>query len=279
MAFTLKVRDMKLHAKVIGIFSFLSIMIGTDVMGQGATSVSPTVFKDRQFKVDTIFSARPIREDDKMYQVAVWRRIDLREKYNLPLYGSGDTKNNGIINQIYKAIVDDNALEVFGDEEFTQPLSIAEFQENYWLAANGDSIFSKNLYYLDFREDFIFDKHHSQVRFDIKYLELVMPSPTNSNAGQKTIAYVRFKDFYNHFKDHPEAKWLNFQNTAKNLTYDQAFDLRLFRSVIRKYTNSEEALIADMVRADNPNPEMQAFLDALEYEYSLLEFESGLWEW
>lgn len=279
MAFTLKVRDMKLHAKVIGIFSFLSIIIGTDVMGQGATSVSPTVFKDRQFKVDTIFSARPIREDDKMYQVAVWRRIDLREKYNLPLYGSGDTKNNGIINQIYKAIVDDNALEVFGDEEFTQPLSIAEFQENYWLAANGDSIFSKNLYYLDFREDFIFDKHHSQVRFDIKYLELVMPSPTNSNAGQKTIAYVRFKDFYNHFKDHPEAKWLNFQNTAKNLTYDQAFDLRLFRSVIRKYTNSEEALIADMVRADNPNPEMQAFLDALEYEYSLLEFESGLWEW
>lgn len=279
MAFTLKVRDMKLHAKVIGIFSFLSIIIGTDVMGQGATSVNPTVSKDRQFKVDTIFSARPIREDDKMYQVAVWRRIDLREKYNLPLYGSGDTKNNGIINQIYKAIVDDNALEVFGDEGFTQPLSIAEFQQNYWLAANGDSIFSKNLYYLDFREDFIFDKHHSQVRFDIKYLELVMPSPTNSNAGQKTIAYIRYKDFYNHFKDHPDAKWLNFQNTAKNLTYDQAFDLRLFRSVIRKYTNSEEALIADMVRADNPNPEMQAFLDALEYEYSLLEFESGLWEW
>jgi len=279
LAFTLNVREMKLHAKVIGIFSFLSIILGTDVMGQGATSVSPTVFKDRQFKVDTVFSARPIRDDDKMYQVAVWRRIDLREKYNLPLYGSGDTKNNGIINQIYKAVVEDNAIEVFGNEDFTRPLSIAEFQQNYWLAANGDSIFSKNLYYLDFREDFIFDKHHSQVRFDIKYLELVMPSPTNSNAGQKTIAYIRFKDFYNHFKDHPDAKWLNFQNTSKNLTYDQAFDLRLFRSVIRKYTNSEEALIADMVRPDNPNPEMQAFLNALEYEYSLLEFENGLWEW
>ncbi|SDY67942.1 gliding motility associated protien GldN [Rhodonellum ikkaensis] len=270
---------MKLHVKLIGMLSLLGTMLGTDVMGQGATSVSPTVFGDRQFKVDTVFSARPIREDDKMYQVAVWRRIDLREKYNLPLYGSGDTKNNGIISQIYKAIVDDNALEVFGDEDFKQPLSIADFQENYWLAANGDSIFSKNLYYLDFREDFIFDKHHSQVRFDIKYLELVMPSPTNSNAGQKTIAYIRYKDFYNHFKDHPEAKWLNFQNTAKNLTYDQAFDLRLFRSVIRKYTNSDDALVADMVRADNPNPQLQAFLDALEYEYSLLEFESGLWEW
>jgi gliding motility associated protien GldN len=270
---------MKRHAKLIGIMSFLGLILGNDVFGQGATSVNPSGFGDRKFKMDTIFSARPIREDDKMYQVAVWRRIDLREKYNLPLYGSGDTKNNGIVNQIYKAIVEDNALEVFGDEEFKQKLSIAEFQENFWLAANGDSIFSKNLYYLDFREDFIFDKHHSQVRFDIKYLELVMPSPTNSNAGQKTIGYIRFKDFYNHFKDHPEARWLNFQNTSKSLTYDQAFELRLFRSIIRKYTNSEDALIADLVDLDHPNPELQAFLNSLEYEYQLLEFENGLWEW
>jgi gliding motility associated protien GldN len=270
---------MNLRAKVLGIFSILSVMVGTEVMGQGSTSVSPSGFGDRRFQMDTVFSSRPIREDDKMYQVAVWRRIDLREKYNLPLYGSGDTKNNGIINHIYKAVVDDNALEVFSDEEFKTPMSIAEFQENYWLAANGDSIFTKNLYYLDFREDFIFDKHHSQIRFDIKYLELVMPSPTNANAGQKTIAYIRFKDFYNHFKDHPEARWLNFQNTSKNLTYDQAFELRLFRSIIRKYTNPEDALIADMVRSDHPNPDMQAFLNSLEYEYQLLEFENGLWEW
>ncbi|TVP45692.1 MAG: gliding motility protein GldN [Mongoliibacter sp.] len=270
---------MMLKAKLIGIFTLIGVFFGLDVFAQGATSVSPSNNGDRRFQMDTVYSARPMREDDKMYQIAVWRRIDLREKYNVPLYGSGDTKNNGIINNIYKAIVDDNAFEVFADDEFKKPLSIAEFQDNFWISANGDSIFVKQLYYLDFREDFLFDKHHSQAKFDIKYIELVMPSPTNANAGQKTIGFIRYKDFYNYFKDHPEAKWLNFQNTSKNLSYDQAFDLRLFRAIVRRYTNSDEALIADKVNPDNPNAELQAFLDALDFEYKLLEYENGLWEW
>lgn len=244
-----------------------------------ATSQNPSGFGDRQFEMDTVFSARKIREDDKMYQIGVWRRIDLREKYNLPLYGSGDTKSNGIVSQLYKAIVDENALEVFADEEFTRPLSIAEFQENFWLNATGDSIFSKQLYYLDFKEDFIFDKHHSDMVFDIKYIEMVMPSATNSNAGQKTIAYIRYKDFYNHFKNHPEARWINFNNLSKSLTYDEAFDTRLFRSVVRRFTNPDDALIADLISGDNPNPETQAYINALAFEYKLLEFENSLWEW
>jgi hypothetical protein len=34
-----------------------------------------------------------------------------------------------------------------------------------------------------------------------------------------------------------------------------------------------------MVNPDHPNPEMQAFLNALDFEYKLLDFENGLWEW
>ena len=246
---------------------------------QIATSVNPSGFGDRQFAMDTVYSANKIREDDKMYQIGVWRRIDLREKYNLPLYGSGDTKENGIINQLYRAIVEENAFEVFADEEFTRPLSISEFQENFWLNATGDSIFSKQLYFLDFKEDFVFDKHHSDMVFDIKYLHMVMPSATNSDAGQKTIAFIRYKDFYNHFKNHPEAKWINFNNLSKSLTYDEAFQTRLFRSVVREFTNPEEALISDLISADNPNPKTQAYINALAFEYKLLEFENSLWEW
>jgi gliding motility associated protien GldN len=265
-------------------YSFIAVLMAATLWSfqghaQVATSVNPSGYGDRQFKMDTIFSAKRIREDDKMYQIGVWRRIDLREKYNLSLYGSGDTKSNGIINQIYKAVVDENALEVFGDEDFTQPLSIAEFQENFWLNAIGDSIFVKQLYFLDFKEDFVFDKHHSDMVFDVKYIHLVMPSATNADAGQKTIGFIRYKDFYNYFKDHPEARWINFQNLSKSLTYDQAFDTRLFRSVVRRFTNPDEALVADMVNPEHPNPDMQAYLDALAFEYRLLEFENSLWEW
>lgn len=269
---------MKRKINFITVFVLTLIMV-TEGFSQGATSVKPSGFGDRRFQVDTVFSSRPIREDDKMYQIGVWRRIDLREKYNIPLYGSGDTKINGIIGNIYKAIVEDNAFEVFEDEDFTKPMSISQFQSEFWLNALGDSIFIKQLYYLDFKEDFIFDKHHSQAKFDIKYFELVMPSITNANAGQKTIGFIRYKDFYNYFKNHPQAKWFNFQNTSKNLTYDQAFDMRLFRAVVRKFTNSENELLIDRVSPENPNAELQAFLDSIEFEYRLLEYENGLWEW
>lgn len=269
----------KLLPKLILPLFLVALLAPVAGHAQTATSQNPSGFGDRQFAMDTIFSARRIRDDDKMYQIGVWRRIDLREKYNLPLYGSGDTKSNGIINQIYKAVVDENALEVFANEEFSAPLSIAEFQERFWLNATGDTIFVKQLYYLDFKEDFVFDKHHSEIVFDIKYIELVMPSATNSDAGQKTIAYIRYKDFYNYFKDHPEARWLNFNNLSKSLTYDEAFETRLFRSVVRRFSNPENAFIADLISSENPNQEMQAYLNGLAFEYKLLEFENSLWEW
>ena len=58
--------------------------------------------------IDTVYSAHPIRDSDKMYQIGVWRRIDLREKYNLPFYGTGGLKRDGIMMNIYNAVVDNS---------------------------------------------------------------------------------------------------------------------------------------------------------------------------
>jgi gliding motility associated protien GldN len=235
--------------------------------------------------MDTVYSVKRIREDDKMYQISVWRRIDLREKYNVPLYGSGDAKENGLINHIYRG-VKQNSLEVFADENFTQPMSIAQFDSSFWKTDFQDSIFVKQLYFLDFKEDFVFDRQHSQFKFDIKFIQLVMPAETNAdpNSGvgfQKTIGFIRYKDFINYFAKHPDARWLNFQNISKSLTYSEAFESRLFRSVVTRYTNQEEALIIDLVNKNTPadRRKMQAYLDALAFEYQLLEFENSVWEW
>lgn len=274
---------MNTNKKSILSVAFLILVLqfsGNLAMGQGNNSQNfDANGGDTGFKMDTVFSVLPIREDDKMYQIGVWRRIDLREKFNLPLYGTGGLKNDGVVMNIYNAIVDENAFEIFQDEEFTEPLSISEFQTRFLTAENGDSVFVKDIYYLDFKEDFIFDKHRSEIKFDVKYLELVMPSETNSGVGQKTIAFIRYKDFHDYFKDNENGQWLNFQNTSKHLPYSQAFDLRLFRSVVRKYTNPDNSLIVDMVKSDNPNPQLQAYLNSLDFEYELLEWENNLWEW
>ena len=270
-------------------YTLLTCLLGLGLAqgssAQVATSVNPSNLGTRQYAMDTVYSIKRIREDDKMYQVSVWRRIDLREKYNVPLYGSGDAKENGIINHIYKA-VKQNALEVFADENFTQPMSIAQFDSTFWKTDFQDSIFVKQLYFLDFKEDFVFDRQHSQFKFDIKFIQLVMPAETNAdpNSGvgfQKTIGFIRYKDFINHFAKHPDARWLNFQNISKSLTYNEAFESRLFRSVVTRYTNQDEALVIDLVDKNTPadRRKMQAYLDALAFEYQLLEFENSVWEW
>jgi gliding motility associated protien GldN len=270
-------------------YTLLTCLLGLGLAqgssAQVATSVNPSNLGTRQYAMDTVYSIKRIREDDKMYQVSVWRRIDLREKYNVPLYGSGDAKENGIINHIYKA-VKQNALEVYADENFTQPMSIAQFDSTFWKTDFQDSIFVKQLYFLDFKEDFVFDRQHSQFKFDIKFIQLVMPAETNAdpNSGvgfQKTIGFIRYKDFINHFAKHPDARWLNFQNISKSLTYNEAFESRLFRSVVTRYTNQDEALVIDLVDKNTPadRRKMQAYLDALAFEYQLLEFENSVWEW
>jgi gliding motility associated protien GldN len=276
---------MNLFLKYTLLTGFLGLGLAQGGFAQVATSVNPSSIGTRQYAMDTVFSAKRIREDDKMYQVSVWRRIDLREKYNVPLYGSGDAKENGVINQIYKA-VKQNALEVFADENFTKPMSIAQFDSTFWKTDFQDSIFVKQLYFLDFKEDFVFDRQHSQFKFDIKFIQLVMPAETNAdpNTGvgfQKTIGFIRYKDFMNHFAKHPDARWLNFQNISKSLTYNEAFESRLFRSVVTRYTNQDEALVIDLVDKNTPadRRKMQAYLDALAFEYQLLEFENSVWEW
>lgn len=270
---------MEVRGKIsfIAAFAFL-FLLDMEVLAQQVPSAIDPGRGDSGFQIDTVFSVLPVREDDKLYQVGVWRRIDLREKYNHPYYGTGALKVGGIMRNVLKA-VEDNELTPYANEDFDRELGISEFQTNFWMNEIGDSIFVRDLYYVDFKEDFIFDKNRSEVKFDIKYIGLVMPSETNSNAGEKVIGYFRYKEFYEYFKDHPEAKWINFQNASKSMPYSQAFDLRLFKSVVRKYSNADNALIADMVDNSRPDAKMQAYLKSLEFEYSLLDWENHLWEW
>lgn len=277
---------MKLILKYYLLPCFIVICLASEVAAQVATSVNPSQAGTRKYAIDTVFSAKRIREDDKMYQISVWRRIDLREKYNLPLYGSGDKKENGIIINIYKA-VKENSLEIFEDENFTKTLSIAKFDSAMLFTVGGFDVLSfDELFHLDFKEDFVFDRQHSQFKFDIKYIKLIMPKETNLESdgvgiSPKDIGYIRYNDFINYFAKHPDARWLNFTNISKSLTYNEAFESRLFRSVVTRYSNAYEALVIDLVNKNTPEErrKMQAYLDALAFEYKLLEFENSVWEW
>jgi gliding motility associated protien GldN len=236
-----------------------------------------------------------------MYQVSVWRRIDLRERYNLPFAGSGVAKLDGIVQNIYEAAVKDSILQPFKDENLSIPLKVEEFKRAFWNrsepVSDTDTTPNKilgpaDIYFIDFKEDFVFDRQHSQIKFDIKYISLVMdkevnmPKAFNDSTGavlsEKVVAYFRYDDFINFFKKHPTARWINFENISESKTYPQAFARRDFRSVITKFTNEKDFTILSLVDkkiTDSEKRKFQAYLDALAYEYKLLDFENSLWEW
>jgi len=274
---------------------------GQAVTGPPGNSLKPSNNTNRS-QSDSINSALRIRDEHKMYQVSVWRRIDLRERYNLPFAGSGVAKLDGIVNNIYKAAASlDSILKPYKDENLTIPLGVEEFKKAFWetseQVSGNDTTMLKiigpaDIYFIDFKEDFVFDRQHSQIKFDIKYISLVMdkevnmPKAFNDSTGavlsEKVVAYFRYDDFINFFKKHPTARWINFENISESKTYPQAFARRDFRSVITKFTNEKDFTILSLVDkkiTDSEKRKFQAYLDALAFEYKLLDFENSLWEW
>ena len=295
------------------LFTLLFLGISSYSRGQAVTpppgnSLTPSTKTTKVVSpMDVTNSALRIRDVDKMYQVSVWRRIDLRERYNLPLAGSGVAKLDGIVQNIYNAAVaGDSILKPYKDENFSTPLGVEEFKKAFWerseTISDNDTIMANilgpaDIYFIDLKEDFVFDRQHSQFEFDIKYISLVMDSEVNMPRAfydststvpikEKVVAYFRYNDFINYFKKHPTAGWINFKNRAENKTYSEAFGNRMFRSVVTKFTNEFDMSLVDLMVNDKrykdfteEQKKFQAFLEAMNFEYKLLDFENSVWEW
>ncbi len=266
----------------------LFLILSQVAVGQIVTptnSLNSTGKPQRIYDIDNEFSINEIRQDDKMFQISVWRRINLKEKFNLGLYGSGssDAKENGIINNIAIGIRK-NEIPIYASDDFKDKLDIRQF-DSLFSRSGSDTLLAGNYYYLDFKEDFVFDQRHSRHVFDIKYIQLVRPPEFNSTGMEEApILYIKFKDLITYFDKYPSpnAVWINYKNSSEPLTYRQAFAARKFRSSITKYTNELDGSVLDLVNkniTDNEKRKMQAYLDGLAFEYKLLDFENSLWEW
>jgi gliding motility associated protien GldN len=256
------------------------------IVGQG-NSLNSSGKRIREDDIDTTFSIKNIREDDKMYQISVWRRINLKEKFNLGLYGTNENAKNGLIHNIFVGIKD-GSIPIFSDPDFNNEIDVKHFDSLVF--KNGtvyDTLTIQDYYYLDFKEDFVFDQRHSRFVFDVKFFQLVRPAEHNKSTKEDPpILYFSYKDFIRHFEKEkyirPSAVWINFKNPSKSLTYPQAFESRKFRSYITKFTNESDETVIQLVNnkiTDSEKRKLQAYIDAMNFEYKLLDFENSVWEW
>lgn len=251
-------------------------------------------------------SARPIPEHDILFKKTVWRKIDLREKQNQPMFSQN--------RQITKIIIDavkSGELTPYKTDSVNTPITREEFVGNMTPQAAGSELseeeiaaglgqqeeedpwaeagvataeeagpisteyFPKDLYLLEIKEDVVFDKKRSRMYHDIQTISLIVPSTLSSRGFEEPIATFKMSDLVRIFRNNPEtAIWYNAQNTAQHKNLADAFDLWLFSSYITKISNAGDRSLADQFGGGQKG--LLAAQDAAE---ALIEYEYSLWSY
>ncbi|WP_162054089.1 type IX secretion system ring subunit PorN/GldN [Pontibacter pamirensis] len=256
-------------------------------------------------------SARPIPESDVLFKKTVWRKIDLREKQNTPMFSENREITKIIINAVKSG-----ELTAYKTDSVNTPLTREEFIANMtpketggglseeeiaagfgqeeqeeeldaWGDALGDDAvaataapvsteyFPKQLYLLELKENVVFDKKRSRMYHDIQTISVKVPATLNPLGFEQTVGSFRMDDLVRIFRNNPEmAIWYNAQNDAQHKNLADAFDLWLFSSYITKISNPNDRGLADIYGGGRKG--LLAAQDALE---ALIEYEYSLWSY
>lgn len=161
-------------------------------------------------------------------------------------------------------------------------------QENR-IRATGERFAPGTLKTLEIEEDLIFDRNHSTSKWDIQTVTIIATTdilgPTAITDVE--VVRIRYKDLARYLRkvyaesDQERAFWFNSNNPGKReISFADAFDLRLFNAWITKYSNTGGLGLQEIL--GNPNtPEGRISILELSQEFKrkLLEYQHNLWEY
>ncbi len=155
--------------------------------------------------------------------------------------------------------------------------------------ATGERFAPGTLKTLEIEEDLIFDRNHSTSKWDIQTVTVIATvdilGPTAVTDVE--VVRIRFKDLARYLRkvyaesDQERGFWFNSNNPGKReISFADAFDLRLFNAWITKYSNTGGLGLQEIL--GNPNTD-QGRLSILqlsqEFKRKLLEYQHNLWEY
>lgn len=252
-------------------------------------------------------SRRPVHLSDQMYRKTIWRKLDLREKQNTPLFSQGREMSRLLMDAVKKG-----RLVPYTTDSVNRPMSLEEFNKKIMIPGAeeeeddefgddgfdeeggdddgwGDEVeeeeeavasdyFPNQLYVFELKEDLIFDKLRSRMYNDILTVGMYIPADQNVKGIEEPIAFFRYVDLVNNVfagdNPDPRAFWYNPQNDAAHRSMQDAFDLRLFSSYIIKVSNPAGDFLEDVY--GSPEAGVRASYKTM---YELLEYEHNLWEY
>ena len=280
---------------IVKILTVLIMIIPvSEILAQGGVTEAPNhdVFERTENENREALDYVHVREADVMWHKTIWRRIDMRQKFNMPFYYPFQPKN-GRKNfmTIVKEAISQGEITVYatkiGNDHFSEPLSIEEAMASFQdstevtrLNENNEEYIKRiaeeanmqDIYELDIKEQWFIDRERSVLDVRIIGISPVWYKPGREGEEPQPdrMFWIYYPDARDVFINSPVY---NRENDAKRLTYEDLFAKRMFDSYIYKESNVYDRAISDYALG------MEALLEAKRIKEEVREREMNLWEY
>lgn len=234
-----------------------------------------------------------LREADVMWSRTVWRKLDMREKMNHPIYYPVDaTKDRISLVQLMLNALTEGSLTAYDamNDEFTTPLSWASVRN---FGSRLDTIYvpsadppydvemkivprefdPSTVKEFRIKEVWFFDKQRSQL--DVRIVGICpvaenIDPVTGEVRGLSPMFWVYFPELRNILST---TRVFTRFNGNMEMTYDDLFWKRMFSSYIYKVQNVYDRKIVDYASGIN------AMLESEKVQNDIFNYEMDLWEY
>jgi gliding motility associated protien GldN len=228
--------------------------------------------------------SRPIRENDVLFRKHIIRSVNLKRFSNEEIFGRNNTLAKVLLDAVregkltaYKSAHLDEELGVSDFlEKIKIPVDNSDWSswEDAWKDEIGQNQIPEDVYYeadqlfrIEIGEDVIFDKHRSDIIFDMQYITLFLPAEVSPRGLHEPIASFKFADCMHVFKQDKRAVAENPLNNGMNLNFADVFYLRLYKSYIVKLGRIDDPYFDQMYQ----DPK-KAFIASKNAENRIVEY-------
>ena len=263
------------------------MMISQHSNGQ---NVLDGVFVKEHYPTRKVIPYTHLREGDVMWCKRIWRKMDLREKINHPLFfPTQPIKDRRSLTQVIVDAVKEGSLTAYkgDDEEFTTVMTKAEIDG---LMSRTDTLYVDDpdnpdnkimkIAKTDFdpsevleyriKEDWFFDKQRSVLDVRIIGLQPIRFQEKEGEIRPSALFWIYYPEARSIFAN---AEVFNRQNDAERKTLEDIFWKRMFGSYIFREQNVYNRMISEYAQG------MDALLEAERVKDDIFKLEHDLWEY
>lgn len=250
-----------------------------------------------------------------MFERQVWRRMDLKERQNRPLYSKNAELSRLLIDAVREGLIkpyrSDSCINLLADDEFEAAVSIERQQDAFGGGGGGFDSFGgggfgggfgdtqtstepapeqestkeydpipPDLFSVAYlREDVIFDRNRSRMLWYIRAISIALPAGdlTWNPAGfEKKVAHFKYQDVVDLFRG-PYAEKAIWFNNQNQAQHRNIADAFELRLFRAPIVKVSNAQNLDVRQLTTEI--FDAVLLSQELENNLMEYESELWEY